>query len=279
MADVRPWLNHNGLAVYRIAVGEPIVFMPGPHRFERVGLAGADALIAGLVKLGRQVLTFDPPGSGLSTRVARPGLTEMHTCVDEVLACAGLSEPVDFIGHSMGGLVTLAYALERPARARRIVLVGTGSGRPAYTKAPGALWNAGHPGFRRMAMLGILQQAWPARGPERVLNNLIQEESFVDRGLADHRQVGWRDWFRAREGWAGWHWQARKLDYSHRLTEITAPCLILCGRHDPQFPLACSEQLAQGIPDAHLVVFEHSGHSPFIEEPAAFWAAVDRFVG
>jgi len=132
-----------------------------------------------------------------------------------------------------------------------------------------------------MALLGVLQQAWPARGPERVLNNLIQQESFVDRTLADHRQVGLRDWFRAREGWAGWHWQARRLDYSERLAEITVPCLILilCGRHDPQFPLACSEQLARGIRGAQLVILERSGHSPFIEEPAAFWAAAGHFLG
>ena len=154
MSKVRPWLDHEGLAVYRIGAGEPIFFMPGPHRFERVGLPGADALIAGLVSLGRQVLTFDPPRSGWSTRPARPGLAEMHECVDEVLACVGLLGPVDLIGHSMGGLVMLAYALERSARARRIVLVGTGSGRPAYLKAPGALWNSGHPRYRRMALLG-----------------------------------------------------------------------------------------------------------------------------
>jgi pimeloyl-ACP methyl ester carboxylesterase len=56
------------LAVYRIGEGRPVLFMPGPHRFQRPGLRSADALIAGLTGLGRSVITFDPPGSGQSTR-------------------------------------------------------------------------------------------------------------------------------------------------------------------------------------------------------------------
>ena len=67
----------NGLAIYRIGEGEPILLMPGPHRFARPGLPLTDALIDGLVGLDRQVVTFDPPGSGRSTRRARLGMEEM----------------------------------------------------------------------------------------------------------------------------------------------------------------------------------------------------------
>jgi pimeloyl-ACP methyl ester carboxylesterase len=47
---------------------------------------------------------------------------------------------------------------------------------------------------------------------------------------------------------------------------------------DPQFPLACSIELASGIPYAQLVVFDHSGHYPFIEEGDAFWVSVAAFL-
>jgi pimeloyl-ACP methyl ester carboxylesterase len=56
------------------------------------------------------------------------------------------------------------------------------------------------------------------------------------------------------------------------------PTLILCGRHDPQYPLSCSEELAAGIRAARLVVFERTGHYPFLEEPEAFWQSVDEFL-
>ena len=121
--------------------------MPGPHRFQRVGTRSGDALVEGLVDVGRRVITFDPPGSGRSTRPARLSMSEMHDCADEALAAVGIDAPVDALGHSMGGLAALAYALERPGRVRRLVLVGTGSGGPAYMGARGALWNRSHPHF------------------------------------------------------------------------------------------------------------------------------------
>jgi proline iminopeptidase len=53
---------------------------------------------------------------------------------------------------------------------------------------------------------------------------------------------------------------------------------VLCGRYDPQFPLACSIELGSGIPHAQLVVFDHSGHYPFIEEAELFWVSVAAFL-
>jgi proline iminopeptidase len=69
-----------------------------------------------------------------------------------------------------------------------------------------------------------------------------------------------------------------RLSYADRLREVRASTLILAGRHDPEASLPCSDELVQGIPDARLVIFEHSGHSPFIEETALFAQTVDAFL-
>ncbi|TNC29695.1 alpha/beta fold hydrolase [Amycolatopsis alkalitolerans] len=270
-----PTVMRDGLAVYVIGTGEPVLLMPGPHRFQRPGLRTADALIAGLTGLGRAVVTFDPPGSGASTRPARLGMAEMRGCADEALAAAGAPERVDALGHSMGGLALLDYALDRPARIRRMVLIGTGSG--GYRHAPGALWNRTHPHFARLAMLGSLHLLVPRLATERILNNLIERESYCDKALAHPAPVSATDWLCAPRGRADWHRIARKLEFGPRLAELDAAVLILCGRHDPQFPPSCSNQLATGIRRSELIFFERSGHYPFIEE-GAFWSAVGTFL-
>ncbi len=56
------------------------------------------------------------------------------------------------------------------------------------------------------------------------------------------------------------------------LGEIRAPTLVLVGHDDVICPPSQAAILQAGIPNAELVVFEGSGHFPFIEEP-------DRFVG
>ena len=71
---------------------------------------------------------------------------------------------------------------------------------------------------------------------------------------------------------------ARRLDYVPRLAQIAAPTLIMCGRYYPQYPPACSEELARHIKGAELIIFERSGHYPFIEEPEAFSSAVTTFL-
>jgi 2-hydroxy-6-oxonona-2,4-dienedioate hydrolase len=273
-----PYAVHDGLAFYRLGSGQPVFLMPGPHRFQKPGDRTADALIGGLTQLGRQVITFDPPESGQSTRPARLGMAEMHQCANEALDVGGVSGPVDVLGHSMGGLAVLAYAIEQPARVKRLVLVGTGSGGPAYMQAPGALWNRSHPAFWRMALLGILHILWPRLGPQQIMLNFIERHSFHDPSQAEPEKVTWRDWLRPKRGRTDWHRVARKLDYVPRLGEIQAPTLILCGRYDPQYPPACSEELAAGIRNAQVIYFERSGDYPFIEESEAFWQAVAGFL-
>jgi proline iminopeptidase len=269
---------HDGLAIYRIGEGAPILLMPAPHRYQIPGDGSAGSLIEGLSAFGRQVISFDPPASGRSTRPMRLSMSEMHDCADEALELSGISGPVDSVGHSMAGLTVLAYAIERPERVRRLVLIGTGTGGRAYMSAPGALWNRSHPHFGRMASVAILQMIWRRRAPEVMLNNLVFRESFVDRSLAGQTPVTMRDWLRPRGGHTEWHDIARWLDYGPRLREIDTPTLILCGRQDPQYAPACSEELAAGIRGSQLEWFEHSGHFPFIEEPEALWSRVAAFL-
>jgi pimeloyl-ACP methyl ester carboxylesterase len=274
-----PYRIHDGLAVYSAGEGPPILLMPGPHRFQIPGDGSAGPLIDGLAALGRQVISFDPPASGRSTRPMKLSMCEMHDCADEALATCGISGPIDAVGHSMAGLTVLAYVVERPDRIRRLVLIGTGTGGRAYMSAPGALWNRTHPHFWRMASLGILQMIWPRRAPEAILNDFVRRESFVDRRFARPTRLSRRDWLRPRHGHTEWHAIARRLDYGPRLGEISVPTLILCGRRDPQYAPACSEELAAGINGSRLVWFERSGHYPFIEEPEEFWARVEGFLG
>jgi proline iminopeptidase len=53
---------------------------------------------------------------------------------------------------------------------------------------------------------------------------------------------------------------------------------VTVGRDDWITPVACSETIASLIPDARLVVFEKSGHSPQIEEAEAFQELVRGFL-
>ena len=64
-----------------------------------------------------------------------------------------------------------------------------------------------------------------------------------------------------------------------RLSEITVPTLVIAGRDDwitP--PREGAERIHAALPNSELVIFEDSGHFPFIEEQARFLTIVREFI-
>ncbi len=69
------------------------------------------------------------------------------------------------------------------------------------------------------------------------------------------------------------------VDLSTELGRLQPPALLLGGRHDWLVPPARGAlRLARCLPHAAMVLFEESGHFPFIEEPVAFSIVVKRWL-
>ena len=276
---VRPSLVHDGLAVYVFGSCEPVLLMPYPHAATVVVGPTLMELVEGLKASGRTVITFDPPGAGGSARPMHLDMPEMLGCAEEALSACGVSGSTDVVGHSQGGFVSLAFAIERPGRVRRLVLIGAGAGGPSWMRARGAIWNRSHPDYWRFGLVSSLYFFSRRLAAQKMMFNLIFRDSHVDQKGFVPDPASPIDWLRPAHPRTRWALVARHLDYSPHLREVRAPTLVLVGRHDPQMPPSCSEELAEGIPDARLVVFEKSGHYPFTEQPKEFWAAVHNVFG
>jgi pimeloyl-ACP methyl ester carboxylesterase len=70
-------------------------------------------------------------------------------------------------------------------------------------------------------------------------------------------------------------WMAH--DTMDRLSEITAPTLVVAGERDIACPPCFGRVVAEQIPGAELVVLAGEAHQPFQERPVEFNALVDRF--
>jgi non-heme chloroperoxidase len=67
-------------------------------------------------------------------------------------------------------------------------------------------------------------------------------------------------------------------DYRDVLADIDIPTLICWGRHDALLPVSGATHLHEGIHGSQLVIFQESGHCPFIEESETFNRTVTEFV-
>jgi len=70
----------------------------------------------------------------------------------------------------------------------------------------------------------------------------------------------------------------RNFDLRPELKSITAPTLVIAGRHDWICPPEFSEEIARLIPHAELRIFENSSHSIRADEPQALLDAIAGFV-
>jgi 3-oxoadipate enol-lactonase len=272
----------DGLAVYTVSSGAPLLLLPYPHSHTTEPMAQSP-LAEIFTALGRSVISFDVPGAYRSTREPIGDMDEMIRCADDTLDRAGIRGPVDVVGHSMGGLVALAYAIKRPQRVNRLVLIATLSGFPAAARwgLPGSAFRVYQPDYWRIIRWGLRLNA--GRGDlaqHKRLQNLMKRVSFHDESYftpveidADDRRKG----VPIRTIWSRNMYS--RLSYAGRLGDVAAPTLVLAGRFDPQAPLQCADELFRGIPDAKLVIFDCSGHFLFMEEPTPFACAVEQFLG
>ncbi|MBI9075928.1 MAG: alpha/beta hydrolase [Desulfatibacillum sp.] len=201
------------------------------------------------------VYLIDLPAHGLSGGKNREDVGEYVAVVEAF--CTALSlENVALGGHSLGGAIAQASALNNPPWLTRIVLVGTGCRlrvMPMVLEAIETNWE----GAREM-----MDQTVFGANPDP---KLVAMEKERTKGLKPELLLG--D-FRACD----------KFDICARLGEITRPALILSGDDDKLTPLKYSQFLLKGIKDSQLVVIENAGHLMAMEQPDQFCKALKDFL-
>src|SRR5262245_2714565 len=110
---------------------------------------------------------------------------------------------------------------------------------------------------------------------DRVFGALAQFYEYDPRrtptgGVRPIADIDMLNWFFARE--------RATYDVRARLGEITAPTLVLTGRHDRIAPPFASDEILRGVPHAKQEIFEESGHRLMREENVKFLKTVRNFI-
>jgi proline iminopeptidase len=222
-----------------------------------------------------RVVFFDQRGNGRSVPVDLETVT-MEQLADDVAALADTLRLDRFsvLGHSYGGFVAQEFALRHPERLDRLVLVDTTPGGLGASESPDddqgppppdeLLTLLAAPPATDDEMGAMMQRLLPFYFPK----TNIEDVAPLFEGTVFRAGVMVRG-FEVLSGWSS-------VD---RLEGITAPTMLLVGRHDVFTSVPQSFRIGRRIPDATTVVLENSGHFPWIEEPDAFFGALSDWVG
>ena len=168
-----------------------------------------------------------------------------------------------FCGLSLGGMVGIWLAANRPERVERLVLCCT----TAHIEAPFWTERAAEVRARGLDHLaGPTMERWFTAGSRRADPDLV--ERMTDEFAAT-----------PREGFAGGCEALAGLDLREELGRIESPTLVLCGELDPALPAdPHGDALVTGIRasggTAHLRVIAGAAHLPNLEQPEVFTDAV-----
>ncbi len=263
IGDVELWVERDG-------EGRPCIVLHG-------GL-GVDHTLyrRSLVPLleGCAVVTYDHRDNG---RSARPPLSTMtiEQLADDAAALVarlGLERPA-VIGHSFGGFVAQELALRHPDAVGALVLVATGPGQLGSGEDPAEGEGAPLPAAAAAVMSQVpADDAAVAEATVRLLPYYLHRRpadevaAMMDGTVFDAAAMA-----RGFEVLAGWS----AVD---RLGGIDVPTLVIVGRHDVFTSPPQSRRIARRVPEAVLVELEDSGHFPWLDEPAAFAAALNPWL-
>ena len=228
-----------------------------------------------------QLVYFDHRGQGRSAR-GNPALYTLDENVEDMEALRrhlGLG-PVVSIGISYGGMVAMAHAARYPDAVSHMVLAVTAS----------------HSGFLRRAQDFVREKGTAEQ--RRVCDTLwaggFTSPAEVEEYYAIMGPLYSRRFDPAKAGAVRGRSEAspeplnrafgpegfmRTMDLRPELPRITAPTLILAGRHDWICAPEWSEELHALLPGSRLVVFEESSHSLRVDEPERLVAEILGFCG
>ena len=234
----------------------------------------------------RPAIVYDQLGCG---RADKPDDTSLWTVdrsvteVDQVRAALGLDR-CHLLGQSWGGWLAIDYMARGPVGVAGLVLASTSASIAQFVAGARRLIDA-LPEPHRTAL-----QELGARGEYDHPDYRAAEQEFYRRHLC--RMDPWpealvrsSDQMEGNQVYATMNGptefdvigRLRTWDRTPDLGRIDVPTLITCGRYDEITP-ACSETIAEGIPDARVVVFEESAHVAHLEEAEAYAGTVEEFL-
>ena len=213
----------------------------------------------------RGVIRFDMPGVGGSPAPVVPyHMTTLPSLLTGLLDQLG-HEQADVLGISWGGGLAQQFALSRPDRVRRLVLVAT---------APGALMVPGHPRvlLRMLSPRRHRDPGYAARVAGELYGGSAREDPIVARDLlhATTRLGPARGYYyqlMSGLGWTSVPW----------LMKLRPPTLILAGDDDPIIPLVNARIMHRLIPHSRLHIYR-GGHIELAADPERLAATVEAFL-
>lgn len=198
-------------------------------------------------------ILIDLPGHGHSGSTVPRSIDDAVFLLDHLLTRLDVEQPIYCVGHSLGGMIALRFAMLFPERVAKLALITT-SARIQI-----------HPDFLDAALTGkwdldAFRLSFSPDIPNGIQDLVLKEYSKmrVASDSSDFMSLG-------------------NLDLRGKVSTLIVPTLIITGDDDVIISPRNSRFLHREIPYSTLVVVPHGGHYVHVEQPERVAEDLNRF--
>jgi proline-specific peptidase len=218
-----------------------------------------------------KIYALDQRGRGKSEAPKNPTDYSMKLFVDDVYQWLKLLKVQKFclVGHSLGGMVSLEFALAHQDMLSCLILTDTSSGSQAPT-------------LEETAHLEKVFEVARTKGTGSAFEYDLANSPATKARYQKHPET--LDRMRKKtlstpvDGYINVRLASmNRKPVTDRLNEIKVPTLIVYGGDDTPF-ISASKVLKEGIPNLELVMIPNVGHGPMYEDPNKYNEAISKFL-
>ena len=213
---------------------------------------------------GRTLVRYDRPGCGLSERPAEAewSLELERETLRTVVSAVGATE-FDLMGSSLGVPIAIDWAARNPETVNRLILYG------GWARGPDLATRQ-----VREHVVGLVRSHW-GLGSDVLTEIFAPEASAATRSSVAkyQRQASSAEMAVTLLG------ACYEVDVTDRLSEVSAPTLVLHREHDRAAPLAQGRLIASRVRGARLVELPGRSHLPYIGDVDALVKEIRAYLG
>ena len=253
---------NNSLIHYKLTgKGQPVLLLHGFAEDSRIW----DGFIDELEKDYLLVIP-DIPGSGQSALLAGSNISMENYAdvMNAILEEENISKAV-FIGHSMGGYISLAFAKKYPGKINALGLFHSSAyadddaKKETRQKAIHVINEKGPLAFLKTAIPGLFANAENSKAH---INDLLEKAStFSNQSLVQYYQA-----------------MIARPDTTEVLKNIQQLVLFILGQHDKAVPFDHGLQQSHLPATAHIHILRNSAHMGMLEEKEASFKVLAHFL-
>jgi proline iminopeptidase len=257
--------------------GPPLVLVNGGPGFDHTYLHLSP--VWDTLGRNRRIVFYDQRGNGRSVGEHKGQTLTLNDQIEDLEALRAHlgAERIDLLGHSWGGYLVMAYAAIHPDRIAHLITVDSAAPKISETLF---LFDDVYPeGSAREAAANFADELGDKRATAINMHEYLmmlfyspeKRDAFAaampDPASAYNKAVNKAVWD-----------DLARYDLNPEIRKFTFPVLVITGRFDMNVAPLVAYKIHQAIAGSKFLVFEHSGHLPFVEEPVAFEHALGDFL-